>query len=181
MAVDGAIRTANRRPVAEIDHFRRDAFVWLAICAGVIAWIWIGVLLQARQVGPAAGLLLAGLTLGTGLFIVQFYENRYRWAVGVFLLALIFFISYAYWLTGAEATAYTFLLVIVMAGALLAPGAAFGTAAAILLLQFVWFRVIAPMPGGGEWLAALTLHEILAALVAWRAARGLHDALQSAE
>ncbi|MBX3000710.1 MAG: response regulator [Caldilineaceae bacterium] len=160
-------------PAEDYDHFRREAFAWLAVVAGMVAWVWIGVALQAQQISALQGLYFVLLTLAAGWFIVRFQESHYRWAAVVFLTAQVIFIAYAYWITQNFAINYTFLLTIMMAGALLTPRMAYVTAVCIILFQMMW--------SGISLLHGVILLEVLTALVAWRASRGLHEALRSVE
>jgi signal transduction histidine kinase/CheY-like chemotaxis protein len=168
-----ATRANHTVPAEDYDHFRREAFTWLAVVAGIVAWVWIGSALQSQQISAIQGIYLILLTLAAGWVIVRFQESRYRWAAVVFLTAQVIFIAYAYWITQNFAITYTFLLTIMMAGALLTPKMAYVTAACIILFQVMW--------GGIFPLQGLILQEALTALVAWRASRGLHEALRSAE
>lgn len=164
---DGAVRRED------YDHFRREAFTWLAVVAGIVAWVWIGFALQSHHISAIQGIHLVLLTVAAGWFIVRFQENYYRWAAVAFLISQVIFITYAYRITQNSTVTYTFLLTIMMAGALLTPRMAYVTAGCIILFQVMW--------GGIFPLQGLILQEVLAALVAWRASRGLHEALRSAE
>lgn len=165
----------------DVDYFRQQSFLMLAVLMALIAWSWLAWNHQIERIDSRVALLLALALVLTTWGVYRLYRAHYMWAVLFFLASHLLFTLLVLWWAQDVAMGYLFLLSILMAGSLLGPLGAIAMVVAVWGVEWVWI-VHSPLIGAqtpGLW--TLLVQQALVALVAWQSSMGLHNALQSAE
>lgn len=161
-------------------YFHERSFFALLACTGLAAWGWVVFQNQQGNIGAGSVILLIGGIFGLGLIIYRAYQRSHLLATYTFLFAQIIYIASMQLLLNDSTIAALFILVVVMAGALIGPLAAFVWAGLVIMVQMgVVFIGL-----GGEAISGLSgfvIQIALTALVSWLAGFGISEALAAAE
>ncbi len=165
----------------DIDNFRRQAFLTIAVGSGILAWLWIYFSMERQGLPTAAAAVLLTFTFTAGFTVYQLGRRSYLLGVGALLAAEIGYLALVVVIVQDIQLARSFMLVIVVAGALIGP---LGIIATTLVVFVVESGIVAAGvldPAAATVLPVLAGEQGVAALVAWQASLGYLNALHSAE
>ena len=163
------------------DYFRGRTLLSLMIGTGAMAWIWLGYQLEIRTLPATEGLMLIVFVMAGLWSIFRIHRRQITLAAVLFVGIQLFFVTAALWITGEVSIAYSYLLIPMMAGALLGPSGALLSALVAVMIQGVVAIAYPQWVGFSSAWMGLSLQTMAAALVSLLACAGLYEALNSAE